>query len=91
MVTQDWKHELNPNTVGRPQGEGRLRDFLATDRSLEERQRLLKRSLDREYKEEMCWNRAREERSERFGRERSWPQSSAFCPAEAALYEVQKM
>lgn len=64
---------------------------MATDRSLEERQRLLKRSLDREYEEEMCWNRAREERSERFGRERSWPQSSIFCPGEAALHEVQKM
>lgn len=63
---------------------------MATDRSLEERQRLLKRSLDREYKEEMCWNRAREERSERFGRKRSWPQSSTFCPAEAALDEVWK-
>lgn len=65
--------------------------FLAMDRSLEERQRLLKRSLDREYRKEMCWKRVRKGRSGIFGRERSWLLSHTLCPVVAALYEIWKI
>lgn len=65
--------------------------LLAMDRSLEERQRLLKRSLDREYRKEMCWKGARKGRSGIFGRERSWPLSRTLCPVVAALHEIWKI